>query len=73
MKQVIKLRPGHYLHVDVYPPGPAVRTKSIVENLLISAMVTGIAFITVGAMFGIDMTQQFNQWQRPQNTSSTLR
>lgn len=52
MKQVIKLRPNSYVHLDSY--GEA--TGNFIGNLLLTLVVVGIAAMTGAAAVGVDIT-----------------
>jgi len=52
MKQVIKLRPNSYVHLDSY--GEA--KDSFIANMLITLVVVGIAAMTGAAAVGVDIT-----------------
>lgn len=52
MKQVVKLRPNSYVHLDTY--GEA--KESFFANLLLTLVVVGIAAMTGAAAVGVDIT-----------------
>lgn len=53
MKHILKLRAGHYVHLDSYPETHETRGSQalvLVLSIIISAL-------TVGALIGADLTQ----------------
>jgi hypothetical protein len=53
MKQIIKLDKGKYIHLDSYGEPPV----NYMEAFLTFCMVIGITTMTVGALFGTDVTK----------------
>ena len=53
MKHITKLGPNHYIHLDSY----GIKPMSPLSKFLATAFTIAIASITVGAMFGMDITQ----------------
>ena len=57
MKQIIKLDRGKYVHLDSYGE---IRKSHPLESFIVGFMVTAMAAIAVGALFGNDITKMPN-------------
>jgi hypothetical protein len=66
MKQIIKLDEGKYVHLDSYGK-PSVNH---LETFFAFCMVLGISAITVGALFGNDVTKMM---QSPNQSTPQLK
>ena len=66
MKHVVKLDRGKYVHLDSYGEPPA----KYIEAFFVTCMVLGMSIITVGAMFGTDVTKHI---QMPNHSTQPLK
>ena len=58
MKQIIRLQPNRYIHLDTYVNEDAVE-HSRLENFFIFSFITILAAVITAAMLGCDFTTLF--------------